>query len=87
MDNSAIVVAIIGAVGAIIVGFMQSFKKEAREANKSNSEDHAIVQSQLRMIYKTVNRVDDKLEKHITQHEEGTTNGQTSGRNKKITEP
>ena len=51
MDSSAIVVAIIGAIGAIIVGFMQSFKKEAREASKTNSEDHAIVQSQLRMIF------------------------------------
>jgi type II secretory pathway pseudopilin PulG len=85
MDSSAIVVAIIGAIGAIIVGFMQSFKKEAREANKTNSEDHAIVQSQLRMIFKTVNRVDDKLEKHINQHEEGTLNGQVTRSDKKLT--
>jgi type II secretory pathway pseudopilin PulG len=83
MDSSAIVVAVIGAIGAIIVGFMQSFKKEAREANKTNSEDHAIVQSQLRMIFKTVNRVDDKLEKHINQHEEGTLNGQVIRRDTK----
>lgn len=85
MDSSAIVVAIIGAIGAIIVGFMQSFKKEAREASKTNSEDHAIVQSQLRMIFKTVNRVDDKLEKHINQHEEGTLNGQVIRSDKKLT--
>jgi|Laugrespbdmm15dd_1035085.scaffolds.fasta_scaffold00035_28 hypothetical protein len=85
MDSSAIVVALIGAIGAIIVGFMQSFKKEAREANKTNSEDHAIVQSQLRMIFKTVNRVDDKLEKHINQHEEGTLNGQVTRSDKKLT--
>ncbi len=85
MDSSAIVVALIGAIGAIIVGFMQSFKKEAREANKTNSEDHAIVQSQLRMIFKTVNRVDDKLEKHINQHEEGTLNGQLTRSDKKLT--
>jgi len=83
MDSSAIVVAIIGAIGAIIVGFMQSFKKEAREASKTNSEDHAIVQSQLRMIFKTVNRVDDKLEKHINHHEEGTLNGQVIRRDTK----
>ena len=85
MDSSAIIVALIGAIGAIIVGFMQSFKKEAREANKTNSEDHAIVQSQLRMIFKTVNRVDDKLEKHINQHEEGTLNGQVTRSDKKLT--
>jgi hypothetical protein len=64
---------------------MQSFKKEAREANKTNSEDHAIVQSQLRMIFKTVNRVDDKLEKHINHHEEGTLNGQVTRSDKKLT--
>jgi type II secretory pathway pseudopilin PulG len=81
MDSSAIVVAIIGAIGAIIVGFMQSFKKEAREANKTNSEDHAIVQQQLRMIFKSVGRVDEKLEKHLTNHDEGTTSGKTLKRN------
>jgi len=57
------------------------FKKEAREAAIENRQDHAIVQQQLRMIFKTVNRVDDKLEKHLDQHAEGTTNGKTTRRN------
>ena len=72
---ATIVVALISTIGVIIVGLMQLFKKEAREAAIENRQDHAIVQQQLRMIFKTVNRVDDKLEKHLDQHAEGTTNG------------
>jgi hypothetical protein len=78
---ATIVVALISTIGVIIVGLMQLFKKEAREAAIENRQDHAIVQQQLRMIFKTVNRVDDKLEKHLDQHAEGTTNGKTARRN------
>ena len=78
---ATIVVALISTIGVIIVGLMQLFKKEAREAAIENRQDHAIVQQQLRMIFKTVNRVDDKLEKHLDQHAEGTTNGKTDRRN------
>jgi len=78
---ATIIVALISTVGVIIVGLMQLFKKEAREAAIENRQDHAIVQQQLRMIYKTVNRVDDKLDKHLTDHEEGTTNGKVARRN------
>jgi hypothetical protein len=77
---ATIVVALISTIGVIIVGFMQLFKKEAREAAIENRQDHAIVQQQLRMIFKTVNRVDDKLDKHLTDHEEGT-NGKVTRRN------
>jgi len=76
---ATIVVALISTIGVIIVGLMQLFKKEAREAAIENRQDHAIVQQQLRMIYKTVNRVDDKLDKHLTDHEEGT-NGKSAKR-------
>ena len=72
---ATVIVALISTIGVIIVGLMQLFKKEAREAAIENRQDHAIVQQQLRMIFKTVNRVDDKLEKHLDQHAEGTTNG------------
>lgn len=78
---ATIIVALISTIGVIIVGLMQLFKKEAREAAIENRQDHAIVQQQLRMIYKTVNRVDDKLDKHLTDHEEGTTNGKVTRRN------
>lgn len=77
---ATIVVALISTIGVIIVGLMQLFKKEAREAAIENRQDHAIVQQQLRMIFKTVNRVDDKLDKHLTDHAEGT-NGKPAKRN------
>jgi len=77
---ATIIVALISTIGVIIVGLMQLFKKEAREAAIENRQDHAIVQQQLRMIFKSVNRVDDKLDKHLTDHEEGT-NGKVARRN------
>lgn len=76
---ATIIVALISTIGVIIVGLMQLFKKETREAAVENRQDHAIVQQQLRMIYKTVNRVDDKLDKHLTDHEEGA-NGKSAKR-------
>ena len=76
---ATIIVALISTIGVIIVGLMQLFKKEAREAAIENRQDHAIVQQQLRMIFKSVNRVDDKLDKHLTDHEEGT-NGKSAKR-------
>jgi flagellar basal body-associated protein FliL len=48
---ATIVVACITTLGGIVVGFMQSFKKEAKEARKENREDHEVVQMQLKMIY------------------------------------
>ena len=69
--TAAIVVACITTLGGIVVGFMQSFKKESKEARRENREDHAVVQMQLRMIYKGLNKVDDKLEAHIQDHREG----------------
>ena len=80
---AAIAVALITTLGVILVAFIQAFKKEARVALKENHDDHEIVQAQLGMIYKTVNRVDDKLEKHIDHHAEGLSNGQVVKRDKK----
>ena len=68
---AAVAVALITTVGGIIVGFMQAFKKEAKEARVENRLDHQVVQAQLKMIHTTVNRVDDRLEKHIDEHREG----------------
>lgn len=78
---ATIVVALISTLGIVVVGLMQLFKKEARENAVENRQDHAIVQQQLRMIFKTVNNVDDKLDKHLDGHAEGTTNGRTAKRN------
>lgn len=68
---AAVVVACITTLGGIVVGFMQSFKKESKEARRENREDHAVVQMQLKMIYRGLNKVDDKLEAHIQDHREG----------------
>ena len=73
---AAVFVALITTIGGIIVGFMQAFKKEAAEARVENRLDHQVVQAQLKMIHTTVNRVDDRLEKHIDEHREGG-NGKT----------
>ena len=78
---ATIIVALISTIGVVIVGLMQLFTKEAREAAIENRQDHAIVQQQLRMIFKTVNKVDDKLDKHLDDHAEGLTNGKTVRRN------
>lgn len=77
---ATIVVALISTIGVVVVGLMQLFKKEARDAAVENRQDHAIVQQQLRMIFKTVNKVDDKLDKHLDDHAEGT-NGKVIRRN------
>ena len=82
MDASlaAIVVALITTVGGIVVGFMQSFKKETLSTRTENRTDHAVVQAQLRMLHKSVDRVGDRLELHIDGHREGGY-GKTVGAN------
>ena len=87
MDSAlaAVVVATITTIGAVIVGLMQAFKKEAREAVRNNNEDHAIVQQQLRMIFKTVNRVEDRVDGHLTWHTKGVDDGRSKERDSKLT--
>lgn len=77
---AAIVVAAITAFGGVVVGFLQSFRRQQRSAVEENRQDHAIVQGQLGMIYRQVSRIDDKLEKHLDQHREGETSGQSKKR-------
>jgi ribosome-associated translation inhibitor RaiA len=63
---------------------LQTIRKEAKEMRVENAEDHAIVQGQLQRIYRTINKVDDKLEKHLDQHREGISDEQqTVTRNQK----
>ena len=71
VGTASIIVACITTLGGIVVGFMQSFKKESKAARLENREDHAVVQMQLKMIYKGLNKVDNKLDKHIQDHREG----------------
>jgi hypothetical protein len=80
MGLAAILVAVITTVGGIVVGYMQSFKKETISTRVENRTDHAVVQAQLRMLHKSVDRVGDKLETHIERHGEGVY-GKTTGTN------
>lgn len=79
---AAVVVAVITTIGGLLGILLQSMRREAREMRVENAEDHAIVQGQLQRIYRTINRVDDKLEKHLDQHREGLPNEQTAKRDK-----
>lgn len=77
---AAIIVAAITAFGGVVVGFLQSFRRQQKAAVEENRHDHAIVQGQLGMIYRQVSRIDDKLEKHLDKHREGEENGQPAKR-------
>lgn len=62
--NASIVVAVITMIGGIIVAFIQAARKE-------NHADHAVVQKQLNLIFKAVNKVDERVEQHLDDHREG----------------
>jgi hypothetical protein len=76
MATASIVVAAISAVGAIIVAFVQKFRKE-------NHTDHAMVMNAVDRLSNTMDRVEGKVDSHIEWHlSGGTTNGRTTRRNK-----
>lgn len=63
-----VVAAVVSAVGAIIVAFIQKFRKE-------NARDHEVVTGLLKMLYRATQRneqkldkVDERLSKHIESH-------------------
>ena len=66
IDNglALVVVATITTVGGVIVALIQLLKKE-------NREDHALVIDAIRSVYKSVGRVEDKVDKHLVWHAEG----------------
>lgn len=60
--------AVVTAVGGVLVAFIAQFRKE-------NKQDHAVVAGMLQHIYKSVGRVEIKVEKvenklndHIKEH-------------------
>lgn len=60
--------AVIGAVGGVIVAFIQNMKKE-------NHSDHQVVQGILRTMHRSQSRMEDKIDKvsdrlttHIENH-------------------
>lgn len=65
---SAIIVGVITTIGAIIVALVQRGRKE-------NRDDHALVMGAIRHVVRVVHRVDEKLDKHIEDHEGGKFDG------------
>jgi len=59
-----ILAAVVTAVGGVIVGVLQQFKKE-------NHDDHAYVRGVLTMLYKSQNRIEtkvDRVDERLTNH-------------------
>lgn len=59
-----ILAAVVTAVGGVIVGILQQFKKE-------NHDDHAYVRGVLTMLYKSQNRIEtkvDRVDERLTRH-------------------
>ena len=59
-----ILAAVVTAVGGVIVGVLQQFKRE-------NHDDHAYVRGVLTMLYKSQNRIEtkvDKVDERLTRH-------------------
>lgn len=64
MAVASIIVAVITAVGGIIVAALQKFRKE-------NHDDHAYVRGMLSMLYKSQNRIEvkvDRVDERLTNH-------------------
>jgi len=63
-----VVAAFVSAVGGILVALIQKFRKE-------NQKDHVVVMGMLRVVYKSLqrnemklDRVDERLNSHIESH-------------------
>jgi hypothetical protein len=71
----AVTVALVTAVGGIIVAAIHSFRKE-------NHKDHAAVMDAIDRVSNTVERVEGKVDSHIQWHAQGGTSGATIRRDK-----
>lgn len=75
---AAVIVASISTVGAVVVAMIQSLKKHVREGINENRVDHATVQAQIRMVYRTMRGIERKFDKHIFDHERGLFDGEVT---------
>lgn len=64
----AVIVAVVTAVGGIIVAAIHSFRKE-------NHKDHATVMDALDRVSNTMERVEGKVDSHIQWHAQGGNSG------------
>lgn len=61
---AVILAAVVAAVGAVIVAVIDKFRKE-------NNEDHQVVLGMLKMVHKSQQRTEEKVDKvdeRLTQH-------------------
>jgi hypothetical protein len=59
--NEIVAAAFVAAVASVIVALLQRTRKE-------NSEDHMLVMDLLRGIGRKVDKVDDKIDRHVEWH-------------------
>jgi hypothetical protein len=59
--NEIVAAAFVAAVASVIVALLQRTRKE-------NSQDHMIVMDLLRGIGRKVDKVDDKIDRHVEWH-------------------
>ena len=71
----AIIVALVTAVGGVIVAVIHSFRKE-------NHKDHATVMEAIDRVSNTVERVEGKVDSHIQWHAQGGNSGAVIRANK-----
>jgi hypothetical protein len=70
-----IIIALVTAVGGVIVASIHSFRKE-------NHKDHARVWEAVEKVSNTVERVEGKVDSHIEWHVQEGTNGSVVRRDK-----
>ena len=56
-----ITAAVVAAVASVIVALLQRVRKE-------NNADHAVVADLLRVVVHKVEKVDDKIDRHVEWH-------------------
>ena len=71
----AVIVAVVTAVGGIIVAAIHSFRKE-------NHKDHAAVMSAIDRVSNTMERVEGKVDSHLEWHIKGGNSGAVIRRDK-----
>jgi hypothetical protein len=65
----AILIAVIGTVGAIAVAFLESGRRTSKSRWEENKEDHNFVVQKLDIIGKNLGRSIDRVEKTVVRNE------------------
>jgi uncharacterized protein (UPF0210 family) len=71
--ETSIIVAIVTGTFAIVVALINKFRRE-------NHDDHTNVISELKKVGRQVERVGDKVDRHIEWHAQGGNGGRSANR-------